>query len=298
VVNPNEKEPKQDEFSISLEQELVSNFAVRATGVYSRAMNTYRIQNNRRPYEAYSIPITNRDPGPDGEVGNGDDGGLVTYHEFSPDLAGLDNEVMMPINDPRADPTYKSFELAAVRRLANRWQFMVSYSATKVNRPMNYDLAISPEINGDEQRSSIYAANYNPNAEFNTAVRTWDWDAKFTGSYLFPADVLVSANFHHNSGEPFARTVRFEGGETIPDIVMNVEPIGTRRLPNINLLTLRLEKNFRLTAAQRVAVRLNVYNALNANTAIEVRERSGDEFLLTQDIMLPRLFELSFSYTF
>ena len=111
---------------------------------------------------------------------------------------------------------------------------MVSYSATKVNRPMNYDLSISPEINGDERRSSIYAANYNPNAEFNTAVRTWDWDAKFTGSYLFPADVLVSANFHYNSGEPFARTVRFEGGETIPDIVMNVEPIGSRRLPNIN----------------------------------------------------------------
>jgi hypothetical protein len=47
-----------------------------------------------------------------------------------------------------------------------------------------------------------------------------------------------------------------------------------------------------------VTARLNVYNALNANTAIEVRKRSADEFLRTQDIMLPRLFELSFSYTF
>ncbi len=80
VVNPNEKEPKQDEFSVSFEQELVANLAMRVTGVYSRAMNTYRMQNNRRPYEAYNIPITNRDPGPDGEVGNGDDGGLITYY--------------------------------------------------------------------------------------------------------------------------------------------------------------------------------------------------------------------------
>ena len=34
-------------------------------------MNIYRIQNNLRPYEAYNIPVTNRDPGPDGEVGTG-----------------------------------------------------------------------------------------------------------------------------------------------------------------------------------------------------------------------------------
>ena len=34
--------------------------------------------NNFRPYEAYNIPVTNRDPGPDGRVGTADDGGLVT----------------------------------------------------------------------------------------------------------------------------------------------------------------------------------------------------------------------------
>ena len=91
MVNPNEKQPKQDEFSVSLERELVANLAIRVTGVYSRAMNTYRIQNNLRPYEAYNIPITNRDPGPDGEVGTADDGGLVTYYEFPTDVAGRDN---------------------------------------------------------------------------------------------------------------------------------------------------------------------------------------------------------------
>ena len=34
VVNPNEKQFKQDEFSVSLERELIANFAVRVTGVY------------------------------------------------------------------------------------------------------------------------------------------------------------------------------------------------------------------------------------------------------------------------
>ena len=41
----------------------------------------------------------------------------------------------MTINDPSADAKYKSVEVAAVKRLSNRWQFMASYSATKKDRP-------------------------------------------------------------------------------------------------------------------------------------------------------------------
>ncbi len=87
VPNLNEKQPKSDEFSVSIERELISNFAVKVTGIHSRYNNIRREQNNLRPYAAYNIPVTNRDPGPDGEVGTPDDGGLLTYYEYSPDLA-------------------------------------------------------------------------------------------------------------------------------------------------------------------------------------------------------------------
>jgi len=294
VVNPNEKQFKQDEFSVSLERELIANFAVRATGVYTRTMNTNRVQNNFRPYEAYNLPVTNQDPGVDGELGTADDLGLITYYEFAPELAGARNEELMIVNDPRADATYKSLELAAVKRLSNRWQFMASYSATKKDRPMIGSLAVR-SLN---TVTAIEVGNYNPNEEINRADRTWDYDAKLSGAYLFPGDVSVSANFHHFSGDVFARTVVFEGGVTIPEIELNVEPIGSRRLPNINNLTFRVEKSFRVTVAHRVAVRLNIYNALNANSALRVRTQAGDRFLRPRDIMPPRLAEVSASYTF
>ena len=215
VVNPNEKQLKQDEFSLSLERELIANFAVRATGVYTRTLNMNRVQNNLRPYEAYNIPITNRDPGVDGELGTADDGGLITYYEFAESLQGARFEEFMVINDPNADATYKSVEMAAVKRLANRWQFMASYSATKKDRPLIPDLNLVGNLNAV---TAIETGFHNPNEEINRADRTWDWDAKFSGSYIFPGDVMVSANFHHFSGDAFARTVRFEGGETIPSI--------------------------------------------------------------------------------
>jgi len=40
--------------------------------------------NTLRPYSAWSIPITRRDPGPDGVLGTGDDAGKVTLFDYTP----------------------------------------------------------------------------------------------------------------------------------------------------------------------------------------------------------------------
>src|SRR5207253_7247561 len=69
IPNPSEKEPATDEWSMSFERELMANFGIRVTGIYSKTMNSYRLQNNLRPYSAYTIPVTNADPGRDGKVG-------------------------------------------------------------------------------------------------------------------------------------------------------------------------------------------------------------------------------------
>ena len=205
----------------------------------------------------------------------------------------------MPINDPNVSQTYKSFELAAVKRLANRWQFTASYSATKKNIPVVDGLTATAL----GLQSSQVVGDFTPNDDINRADRTWDWDGKATGPYLFPADVLLSADFHHTSGDAFTRQVQFRGGKTIPSIVLNVEPIGTHRLPNVNMVSLRAEKSFRVSAAHKLAVRLNVYNALNASTAstpsgLSLQPRAGAEFLRPRAIMPPRIAEVSASYTF
>ncbi len=96
LVNPNEKQPKTDEFSGTLERELVANTAVRVTGVYTHNLNSYVLSDISREGQ-YTIPITNLDPGPDGRLGTGDDTGKsFTYYEY-PDEPGcrivLENDV-------------------------------------------------------------------------------------------------------------------------------------------------------------------------------------------------------------
>ena len=108
----------------------------------------------------------------------------------------------------------------------------------------------------------------------------------------------VSANFEHRSGDPWARQVSFTGGATIPQIRLRVEPIGARRLPNLNILHMRVEKSFRLIEGQRLAVQANVYNVLNINDALGVTPLSGPNFLIPTAITPPRIAELGITYSF
>jgi hypothetical protein len=198
--------------------------------------------------------------------------------------------------------SFKTIELAGFKRLANRWQLLASFSATKKNQPFGARNSASSLSFGTASPTFSAAGEhvgfFTPNAEIFSVDKTWDWDGKVIGTCIFPADVPVSVNFQHTSGDPFAREVRFRGGKTIPSIVLPVEPIGTHRRPNLNLVSVKVEKRFPLRGAQTATVTLNVYNFLNANTATGLQNRSGSEFLRPRSIMPPRLAEVGVSYRF
>jgi hypothetical protein len=292
IPNPNEKEPMTDEYSASMEHELMPNFALRLTGIYSRTLNTYRLQNNLRPYSVYTIPITNLDPGPDGKAGTADDPGTsVTYYDYPASYAGAAFQQPMLINDPKADSNYKSFEVSASKRLANRWQLMASYSATKKHIPL------VPNV-GSVSGLTIYVNTYDPNAEIFNADNTWEWLGRTSGAFVFPAAITVSGNFEHRSGNPQARQVLFTGGRQIPSITLNVEPVGSLRLPNVNLLDFSAEKTFSFGKGQRATVRANLYNALNTNAVTSNRTLSGPTYGHATAVTVPRILELTVAYRF
>ncbi|MBI1875606.1 MAG: TonB-dependent receptor [Acidobacteria bacterium] len=290
VVNPNETQPWTDEYMLQFERELAANFAVRVTGAYSRALNQYRLVNSLRPYDTYSIPITNRDPGPDGVVGTADDPGTsITYYEYPVALRGAAFQAPMIVNDPKANQTYRTIEVALSKRLSNNWQFMASYTATKKNIPLptNVGGGNSPAFNTVDPNSEIFAAD-----------NTWELGGRLAGSYMFPRNVLVSANFAYRNGEPLARTALFRGGTTIPSITLKVEPLRTNFRPSISILNMRVEKRVSVGRGQTVAVRLNIYNTLNANPVTNSVVQSGSNFGRATAILDPRLAELSVSYSF
>jgi hypothetical protein len=79
---------------------------------------------------------------------------------------------------------------------------------------------------------------------------------------------------------------------------LNVDPLGTLRLPNTNVVDLRADKSFRLPSRQRMTLRVNMFNALNANTVTSRIVQSGSSYLRPTGILGPRIFEFVASYDF
>ena len=290
VANPDESQPYTDEYSLQLERQLTANFAMRLTGAHTRALNQQRLANLRRPYEIYSIPITNRDPGPDGTVGTTDDPGTtITYFEYPRELSGSAYQVATIVNDDKANQKYSTIEIALAKRLANKWHMMSSFSATK------RDVPLPNNVGGG---TSFGANTQDPNAEIFAADRRWEWLGRLSGSYLFPYGLQTSANFEHRSGAPWARTALFRGGLTIPSITLNVEPVGSQRLPDINLLDVRVEKRVNLPRRQQLQLQVNVFNATNINSVTALTQQSGPSFGLATAIVLPRIVAFSAHYIF
>jgi hypothetical protein len=286
--NPNLKQRYHDELLLSIEQQLASNWGVRLSGIQSWAKNQWRISNPLRPFQAYNIPITNPDPGPDGVVGNADDPGVsYTYYDYPRELRGLAFQDSEYVNDDTANRDYTSIEVSLIRRYANRWQFRTSYSTTRKNEPF-----------ATSDNTSI--AGLDPNREINSGFENfWEWSYRASASYLFGWGIMASANFDHRSGEPWHRTVQFRrSGASIPSFVMNVEKPGTRRADHLNMLDLRAEKRFEIGGNRRFNVRANLYNALNTNSPLGIQGRSGPRFGYVTSIPPGRILEWSVGYSF
>ena len=301
IVNPDEKPPKSDQFDVTLEHELSGGWAVRATGIYATNFDEYRVVEVDRPASVYTIPVTNLDPGPDGRLGTADDTGKsYTYYEFPTSLNGRAFTRTTLVNDPAADQSYKTIEVAGSRRLAGGWQFSASYSATLFNVPFTCDHS------SGAANFVTRGCNGNPNAEINTSNNTWEWSGKISGAYILPYGITASANYDHRSGQPEGRRVLFTGGQTVRSFLMNVEPVGTIRLPATNLLDLRTAKRFALGGSRSVEVRGDIFNLLNTNTVLRRVLQSGSTYLLpftsganaTTAIVLPRILQVGASFNF
>jgi hypothetical protein len=251
---------------------------VRGLYVYRRITNAFASINVLRPYDAFNIPLSRRDPGADGAFGTADDGGQVTIYDFDPAFIGSRFVGNRNTNRPDGrDDSYQSFELALNRRLANGWAAGAGYTATKFNR-------------------WIVPIAQNPNEEFFPLDDQWRWSAKFNATYTAPYDILLGAIVDVVSPFLGQRTYVFravdpDGGPRLRQqnqITIPLEPFGQRREGVQPSLNLRAGKQFKLGGARVVDLNVDILNALNANAVKAANYVSGPTFGRVTDIMPPR----------
>jgi outer membrane receptor protein involved in Fe transport len=287
VLNPDIESPYTDEASLGFERALSSVLAVKGLYVYKREDGLHQAVNILRPFSAYNIPLTRRDPGADGALNTADDAGSVTFYDYDPAYRGSRFVANQFQNQAGArDNSFHSIEITVNKRQSRRWSFLSSVSATKNQR-------------------WLVGIPQSPNDEFFPLDETWDWQFKLTGAYTAPGEVLLSSFFQSLAGVPGQRTYVFrtadpDGGTPIAQsntITLRLAPFGDERTPTQNVLNLRASKRFE-AGVGRLEVRADLFNALNANVPTAQSYVSGPSFGGITAILPPRVLQFGATFSF
>ena len=232
---------------------------------------------------------------------------------FTQPFFGITDPARMPPNRSATEyinregywQRFLGFEMAATKRLSNRWMGRFAFS---VNDHREY--FDSPE--GIQNPTPTRAS---PNKHGGLVMRQTGGSGKsgifmllpkyqfiVTGMYQAPWGINLAANMLNRQGYamPYFHTNVPTGGSLLGPLqeVLLVDDVDQFRLPPVTSLDLRVGKEFAF-ARTRFNVDLDIFNALNANTILG---RQYDMRLTTRnnvlEIMNPRILRVGLRFGF
>jgi hypothetical protein len=277
LVDPNLKDGYSRQALVYLEREVASDFGVRSGFVWNGQRQGNATYNANQPFEAFNVPISVRDPGPDGTAGNADDGPLV--QAWNLDAAHLALPIDQQLrNTPYTKNDYYTWEVMASRRQKGRWGLQTSFARTWHNEGNN---AVTPNalINTEDGRD-VYTS----------------WSTKLASSIDVWKGVRINPMLRVQAGQPFARTFQARLNYNTA-VLINAEPVGAERLPTSKLFDLRAQRTFK-AGPSTFGIYFDVYNVFNNNATQEITRSSGALFLRPTVVTAPRIARIGLKFNF
>lgn len=287
-----------DEFTVGLTREVAANVSASATIMWRRDRDITQITNTGISAADYTA-VTGTDPGPDGALGTGDDGGGITFYELDASKTGLSPNFLT--TRPGFEHEYRGFEFNLHRRLASNWQFMGSITIGEQSENYgpgsfdNVDRAI-PDDRGRLGGQPQFPLN-NPELVDGTRVaNSTPYLMKVLGTYQADFGLTLSGFYQYISGNNFTRTVNAQAALGRRLNQGNVRAFaGERNGENweaANVLDLRAAYDLGLGDMGTLSLQFDVFNALNINTITNTQSLSGGAFGRVLAFVPPRIFRL------
>jgi hypothetical protein len=263
TVNPHLKDSYTDEYTLGAEQEIAGNLRGYVTFVRKSQKNNYGTFDRLRTLANYT-PVQAVDPGPDGAVTTSDDRTITVWETGVPP----DTTDYYLTNKPVGD-TYSTIEVGVTKRMSDSWQLVSAFDWTR------------------RSLSSLFSEDPNVVVWNSNNTNTAGWTFKASGSYLFSHGLMISVFYNAMKGEPYSRifvvTPQYltlaDPGRTTPlaqgNLQIVAEKAGTYYYPAINLVNIRVQKEFTIRNTQRLQLMVNLFNFFDAQTVTAVNQLTG-----------------------
>ena len=322
-TDPNLKDQFTDQFTVSLEREIMKDFSVSGTFIYKHSAHIFaNVPVNRETGEMWTydrVPFTDLD-GKTVELysvkwldynhsGGDPDAEDIRWIGTNNDYVVMNMEQVASTIGANGKRDYQGYQLIFNKKWSNRWQalgsLLYSHSTGMANRiysqSMNFE---GPMVTDNNWMGTL---NYTINNMTGPLPFTPKFELKLSGSYTIPVvEVDLGARFRMHTGRPVwhlqdgiprhTPIADPPGGIIGPGIGNIVGTTTPLYLPLQTIVDFRVEKAILLSKYGSVHVVFDVFNLFNANTPNDLDYQW--EFGKVGGILDPRTFRLSFLYEF
>jgi hypothetical protein len=286
-IDPDIQQPYTHEVASFFEQQLTDTVGMRVGYVYKSNDSMWQQYQPFRSPDAYTATFNYTDIGADGRAGTSDDR-VVPLRAIPTAQLGPATSVVMTLP---AIGRYHTFELSGQKRLSNRWSagggFGYTWSHEHGNFFANNTVSTANGPGGYPASGNDPGAPFSPST--SDANEHTGWGFKAYGSYEGPFGVRFSPVFRHQAGPQFGRTISVTGvpaGLFASGTVL-IEPLNSRRMDNINVFDVRVEKSIPLGGRARVRGFADFFNIFNSKAAETISIQTGSAFLRPTNILAP-----------
>jgi outer membrane receptor protein involved in Fe transport len=208
------------------------------------------------------------------------------------------------VNRDDLDQSFKAAVIEVNKRFSNSWQSLASYTwqdsqaygGGSVTGSTQQDFSNLSSTAGYGRDPNDLVNAFGPTATNSTH------SVKLSTTYRARYDFNFGLRYSYESGRPYGRLIIVRNlGQG--NVTMLAQPRGDFALPAVNDFQIRVDKDFKVTAAQRLRLSLDVFNIFNSDTVLTLRNNSSQvtattPWAQTLTIVRPRTVQLGIRYQF
>ncbi|MGC0771885.1 MAG: TonB-dependent receptor [Candidatus Acidiferrum sp.] len=288
-INSNMSRPYSEEVSAGYERQIWSDLRLGVTYYYRTKKNLIGIENSAVSKSDY-VPVT-------GFINpiNNQPLTLYSFQPSDPSLYSAFNYVVT--NVPLLNNnSYHGVEITAVKRLSHKLQVLGGFTIQRQKGV--YGRGFSDQATGDNFTDPNYDINRNNNYLNLDSTYVFKLDA----TYELPWKIGTSVNFQHYTGFPLQPTQTFNvpngQGVNVGESII-LQPAGVLRLPGVNMLNLRLSREFAIYGEKwKLTPTVDFFNVTNAQTVIGEVTTYGGSYLYPYSTINPFVTRFGLRFTF